>query len=506
MKVVMVTPNEADGALATGFLRDQGIEATTYPSMALLPSFIGPGVGCIVLVEEALVQPDLQVLHQALEAQPPWSDMPLLLIAAQGRSLASLGEEVFPISGNVTVLQRPLHPVSLVSAVHVARRSRARQYQVRDLLAERDRAVKQRDEFLAMLAHELRNPLAPIRNAVYLLGTLQNTDPLFIMCRAMIDKQASHITRLVDDLLDVSRLELGKLELRTQRVDLNEIVTAAVEATTPMTSAQRHRVKVHRAPRELMVKADPVRLEQAVGNLIVNAAKFTPAGGSIDVSAAADGDFGVITVADNGVGIRPEMLDTIFELFAQSEVTLARSQGGLGIGLTLVKRLVELHGGTVHAASAGLGMGSSFRARLPLLLGRGAERDEVAAVPVPSMSKRILIAEDGDDTRESLGLLVESWSHKVIYAANGPDAVRVARESKPDIALIDIGLPGFDGYRVAREIRGEDSPWARNVRLIALTGYGQQSDRVRAHEAGFDVHILKPVDPAMLKQLIVTER
>src|SRR5688572_27347222 len=207
MKVLFVTPNEADSVLAAGFLEDQGIEVETCPSLGEVVARVGPGVGCMVLVEEALTQPDLQGFTEALRQQPAWSDMPLLLVAAQYSSLSALVENTFPISGNVTVLQRPLHPVSLVSAVNVARRSRQRQYQVRDLLAERDRALKQRDEFLAMLAHELRNPLAPIRNAVYLMNSIENVDPLFIKCRTMIDKQAAHITRLVDDLLDVSRLE-----------------------------------------------------------------------------------------------------------------------------------------------------------------------------------------------------------------------------------------------------------------------------------------------------------
>jgi CheY-like chemotaxis protein/nitrogen-specific signal transduction histidine kinase len=394
-----------------------------------------------------------------------------------------------------------LHPVSLVSAVRVALRSRQRQYQVRDLLAARDRGLKQRDEFLAMLAHELRNPLAPIRNAVYLMGTLHNPDPRFAKCHAMIDKQARHITRLVDDLLDVSRLELGKVELRLQHVNLNETVAAAVEACMPFTNEHRHSVSVRTAPRPLVVTADPVRLEQAIGNLIVNAAKFTPAGGAITVEAFADANEGVIAVSDNGVGIRPEMLESIFDLFAQSEVTLARTAGGLGIGLTLVKRLLELHGGQVSASSAGLGKGSRFEARLPLVAA-SADRRSAPRVSVAASPKRVLVAEDGEDTRESLGMLLSAWKHEVVFAADGPEAVRMARAEMPDIALIDIGLPGFDGYAVAREIRGEGTSWARKVRLVALTGYGQASDRTRALEAGFDAHMLKPVDPAELEGVI----
>jgi CheY-like chemotaxis protein len=317
----------------------------------------------------------------------------------------------------------------------------------------------------------------------------------------MIDKQARHITRLVDDLLDASRLELGKVELRRAAVDLGASVAAAVEACQPMVREHRHTLHFRAHGQPLVVDADPVRIEQAVGNLIVNAAKFTPAGGVITVEVLREGGAGVVRVSDTGVGIRADMLDTIFDLFAQSDVTLARTEGGLGIGLTLVKRLVELHGGTVTASSAGPGKGACFEARLPLTPDLAPADREPVSGTAPS-PKRVLVAEDGADTRESLGLLLRRWHHDVLFASDGPEAVRMARESRPDVALIDIGLPGCDGYAVAREIRGEDSGWARRVRLVALTGYGQASDRSRALEAGFDIHLLKPVDPIELEGVI----
>jgi CheY-like chemotaxis protein/nitrogen-specific signal transduction histidine kinase len=402
----------------------------------------------------------------------------------------------------VTVLQRPLHPVTLVSAVNVALRSRQRQVEVRDLIALRDEAVRQRDEFLAMLAHELRNPLAPIRNAVYLLGTLENADPLFLKCRGMIEKQSRHISRLVDDLLDVSRLERGKVELRLQRVDLNDGIASAVEACAAMTSSHRHDVRVRPSRHPIPVRADPVRLEQVIGNLIVNAAKFTPDGGTIEVEASAEGGEARVCVSDNGVGIKPEMIESIFDLFTQGAVSSARTDGGLGIGLTLVKRLVELHGGSVRATSGGLGCGSRFEVRLPL--DPESQRGDafVPEVDPASLPARILVVEDRADARDSLGMLIRAWNHEVIYAANGPEGLHRAREDQPDVVLIDIGLPGFDGYQVARQIRREGSQWARHVRLIAVTGYGQAADRARAIDAGFDVHVLKPVDPAVLRELL----
>jgi len=502
MKVVVVTPNEADSGLTVGFLAARGMETLVCRSLAELGALVGTAIGCVVVVEEALVEPEIHAFHDALHDQPAWSDLPIILIASGDRSLSTLVDGVFPRSGNVTVLQRPLHPVTLVSAVNVALRSRQRQVEVRDLLALRDEAVRQRDEFLAMLAHELRNPLAPIRNAVYMLGTLDNADPLFLKCRGMIEKQSRHISRLVDDLLDVSRLERGKVELRLQRVDLNDSIASAVEACAAMTASHRHDVKVRPGRHALPVRADPVRMEQVIGNLIVNAAKFTPDGGTIEVEASADGDHALVAVSDNGVGIRPEMLESIFELFTQGSVTSARSDGGLGIGLTLVKRLMELHGGSVRATSGGLGCGSRFEARLPL--DPGAQRCDS---PLPegdaaSPPARILIVEDRADARDSLGMLIRSWNHEVIYAANGPEGLSRAREDQPDVVLIDIGLPGFDGYQVARQIRREGSQWARHVRLIAVTGYGQAADRARAIDAGFDVHVLKPVDPAVLRELL----
>src|SRR5690348_788233 len=433
MKVVVVTPNEADRALCASILAERGIGTMPCASLAEIAPLVASDIGCMVIVEEALVEPDVQAFQESLQAQPPWSDLPLLLVAARESPLSTMLEAAFPESGNVTVLQRPLHAVTFVSAVNVALRSRQRQLEVRDLLALRERDVKQRDEFLAMLAHELRNPLAPIRNALYLMGTLGYGDPLFVKCRAMIEKQARHVTRIVDDLLDVSRLELGKVELRPKRIDLNECVAAAVEACAPMTSSRRHAVRLRPWTQPLPVCADPVRIEQVIGNLVVNAAKFTPDGGTIEVATrAAEGD-ALVSVADNGVGIKPEMLDSIFDLFTQEPVTLARTQGGLGIGLTLVKRLVELHGGTVRAYSDGLGSGARFEARLPLDPQSAQSEAAHSHTASSNLPKRILVVEDGADTRESLGMLMANWNHQVIFAASGPDGLDRAREEHPDI-------------------------------------------------------------------------
>jgi signal transduction histidine kinase/ActR/RegA family two-component response regulator len=503
MRVLIVTPSLADSGIAAEFLRAEGIEAQACSSLQELIPQLDEGLGCLVLVEEALVEPDIGYFQQAVQAQPPWSDLPLLLIAGQETPLSALIDRVFPQSGNITLLQRPLHPVGLVSAVNVALRARARQLEVRDLLNERSLALRNRDEFLAMLAHELRNPLAPIRNAVYLMNQLDIQQPLFMKCRAMIDKQAQHITRLVDDLLDVSRLELGKVELRLQAVDVNQSIAAAGEACLAMVSSHGHTLHVRVAPEPLAILADPVRLEQVFGNLLVNAAKFTPAGGTITIAAMRDGAEAVVNVEDNGIGVKPEMLDAVFDLFIQDNSTIARTEGGLGIGLTLVKRLVDLHGGSVRLRSAGLGRGSTFELRFPATLAAGAAVPAPPGRPAAAAHQRILVVEDSADIRESLRMLMAIWQHEVSFAADGPEGVTRARAEQPDIALIDIGLPGLDGYEVARTIRSSGLlPWSKRVKLIALTGYGQATDRDKAAAAGFDMHLLKPVDPAHLESLL----
>ncbi len=502
MNVVFVSPNAADAELATGFLRAQGLETIRRESIDDLGPLVATAIGCVVMVEEALTEPGMLAFHEALRGQPAWSDLPLMLIAGQSSSLSGLVERTFPSSGNVTLLQRPLHPVTLVSAIGVALRSRERQLQVRDLLEQRDDALRRRDEFLAMLAHELRNPLAPIRNAASLLGTLEYKDALFLKCRAMIDKQTRHVARLVDDLLDVSRLELGKVDLRVERVDVNDIIVAAAEACAPLAALHRHAVQLRPWPTPVIVSADPVRLEQVVVNLIVNATKFTPDGGRIEVTSLIEKGEAVIAVSDNGVGIETDELEKVFDLFMQARATRARTEGGLGIGLTLVRHLMHLHDGDVKAFSEGRGKGSRFEARLPLSPEAPPRRAPDRPAPGTEQPLRVLIVEDGHDARETLGMLIESWQHEVISAASGPEGIARARHDRPDVAVVDIGLPGCDGYEVAREIRGDGSDWSRRVYLVALTGYGQPADHRRAMDAGFDVHVLKPIDPAHLRELL----
>jgi signal transduction histidine kinase/CheY-like chemotaxis protein len=502
VQVAVVTPNEADATLAAGFLDGPGVRTIACPDVAHLCRILGPDIGCVMLTEEALLDADVTALQAAIDAQPPWSDLPIVLVGSHDSAIQAMVDRTFPLQGNMTLLQRPLHPVTLVSAVNMALRSRQRQYEVRDLLEQRAQGLRQRDEFLAMLAHELRNPLAPIRNAAYIMKSMEVRDPVFDKCRAMIEKQAAHISRLVDDLLDASRLELGKVTLRRQDVDLNQAAASAVEACAPLTAARRQRVEVRLAPEPLVISGDPVRLEQVFGNLIVNASKFTPDGGAITIETRRDGASGVLAVSDTGKGIHPDMLAAVFELFVQEQSTLARSEGGLGIGLTLVKRLVEMHEGSVTVDSAGVGAGSRFETRFPLAKAPAAAPSP-SAIPLADNAKHVLVVEDREDARESLGMLLAQWRHRVTFASDGSEGVQLARELRPDVAIIDIGLPGMSGYEVARLIRRGPLPWARAVKLLALTGYGQPQDRDLAVQAGFDAHLLKPIEPGVLRRMLM---
>jgi CheY-like chemotaxis protein len=303
----------------------------------------------------------------------------------------------------------------------------------------------------------------------------------------------------VDDLLDVSRITRGKVELRTTTVDLRAVLAAAVETARPLVDAKRHHLTVTQPGRPVRVSADAVRLAQVVGNLLTNAAKYSEEGARVALSLDAEGESAVVRVRDTGVGIPPEMLPRVFDLFTQIDRTLDRAQGGLGIGLTLVKSLVEMHGGTVEAASGGVGMGSEFTVRLPLLPGSDAPAPNAGADP-PASPRRILVVDDNHDAGDSLGDLLELSGHQVRVARSGPQAVEAAREFRPDVAILDIGLPGMSGHELAARLRAE--PFGPSLILVALTGYGQDEDRRRTREAGFDHHLTKPADLGQLAALL----
>jgi len=362
---------------------------------------------------------------------------------------------------------------------------------------------RMKDEFLATLAHELRNPLAPIRNAAHILKQHGPRDPEMVWARQVIDRQAEHLSRLVDDLLDVSRITRGRIELRRERIPVSVIVSSAVETARPLIEANQHALIVSLPGEQLFVNGDLTRLAQVVSNLLTNAAKYTPPTGRIEVAAERDGEHVLLRVRDNGMGIPHEMLGRIFEMFAQVDSSLERTAGGLGIGLTLAQTLVELHGGTIEAQSGGAGRGSDFTVRLPLAT------LEPAALPPSSSADgsgssdgraRILVVDDNVDAADSLGRLLALDGYDVRVANGGMEALHEAEGFRPEVILLDIGLPMMNGYDVARRIRKE--PWGVDARLVALTGWGQEEDRRRSKEAGFDEHVVKPIDPASLRALL----
>jgi len=362
------------------------------------------------------------------------------------------------------------------------------------LLEEAQAANRAKDDFLAMFGHELRNPLAAIASAAEVLDIARTVGDIR-QPRDVIKRQIVHLRRLIDDLLDAARVRAGKIVLQRRPVSLAEAVEQALSVVRGSAPAGRHVIDTQLD--EVGVDADPVRLDQIILNLMTNAVKYTPAGRTIRVRTFADGDRGVLRVEDEGVGIAREMLARIFGLFVQGEDTLDRARGGLGIGLTLVRTLVELHGGTVTAESPGPGLGSVFTVRLPRIE-LPLKGDGGPARP-PAIRRRVLIVEDNDDVRQMLKILLEHEGHEVFEAVDGTEGVRAASRLRPDLALVDLGLPILDGYEVARFIRRQDY---QPQRLVALTGYGQKADRERALSAGFDDHLVKPIDPERLAELL----
>jgi signal transduction histidine kinase len=368
-------------------------------------------------------------------------------------------------------------------------------------------AVVKRDEFLAMLSHELRNPLSPLRNASHMLMQGETQDPKIVWSRGVIARQLKHMIRLVDDLLDVSRIARGKIVLLSEPVRIADVLAAAVETVQPLLEQKRQHLEIDAGDPELTVRGDPVRLAQVVGNLLHNAAKYTGEGGNIVLAARAQDRRAEILVRDTGIGIASEAMPRIFELFTQIPSERVSTTGGLGIGLALVRALVELHGGEIRVASAGVDQGSEFTVRLPLL-GASEHASEAAAAvekteaPLP-VRRNILIADDNQDALESLALMLRMEGHEVHCASDGEEALLLAGQRRPEIVVLDVGMPKLDGCEVARRIRAES--WGRGAVLVALTGWGQEIDRRRSREAGFDMHLVKPVDPATLCDMLVAQ-
>ncbi len=429
-------------------------------------------------------------LREALDAEGRARDFEVTFRTKAGEQRQLLvNSEIITYGGEDAVLS--------VSLDITERKQLEAEREARRMEVERESQAK--DEFLAMLGHELRNPLGTITNALGVLNRVL-ADEQTRRLTGIIGRQATHLTRLVDDLLDVARLTSGKIDLRLGTPDLRELAAGCLDSFTEAGRTVAHRIVVEGD--SVWVKGDPARLEQVISNLLDNALKYTPAGGEVRLITTRVGGDAVVRVEDTGEGIRADLLPKVFDLFAQEPQALDRARGGLGLGLTLVKRLVELHGGSVSATSAGRGRGSEFTVRLPAVAAEAPE--DVVQPPAPAAGtgprRRVLIVEDNADARESLCLFLQLAGHEVDTAEDGPRGLDKLHTFRPDVAVIDVGLPGMDGYEIARAIRQRLD--GKSMCLIALTGYGQAEDQRRALAAGFDIHLTKPIDPATIQDLL----
>ncbi|HZT02679.1 MAG TPA: response regulator [Steroidobacteraceae bacterium] len=477
-------------------LKGYSLGAVDYVSVPIVPEILRSKVS--VLVELYCKRKELQLANVRL------SEANIALQEEKTRELEIVNRSLQHANDELAAANRSLQS-------EIAERARAEH-----ALKEADR---HKDEFLAMLAHELRNPLAPIHNAIELMRLKPLEDPQLTWAQDVIARQLTYLTRLVDDLLDVSRITRGKINLARQVVELESLISRAVETVHPLFDEHRHQLTLELPEPGVHVFGDPTRLTQAIANVLGNAAKYTDAGGQISLTTVVrEGDV-EIRIRDNGIGIRPELLPHVFELFTQIDRQDGRAQGGLGIGLALVQRLVQMHQGEVTAVSEGPGKGSEFVIRLPRLLTEkepvgqphvipvSSSAAEVAAVVAPlagasaaRLARRILIADDNNDALESLATLLQLSGHEVFTATNGGTALQSAERHRPEVALLDIGMPMLDGYEVAKRIRAQ--PWGQRITLVALTGWGQDSDRRRSREAGFDSHLVKPLDLETLTDLL----
>jgi signal transduction histidine kinase len=498
-RLLVLAPVGKDAALVESMLRKDAVTCLACADVAALSRELERGAAAILIAEEAL--PHDGRLTELIQRQPPWSDLPVLILTRRGADSAAVAQALRTL-GNVTLLERPVRVTALASAVHSALRARERQYETRAHLQEREEANRRKDEFLATLAHELRNPLAPIRNSVSLLRLSGAAAPAGQVWE-MMHRQVEHMVRLVDDLMEVSRLTRGTIELRKSVVDLAEVIAAAVETSRPLIDSARHQLSVELPAGALPVEADAMRLAQVFCNLLNNAVRYTDSGGRIGIAARREGGAVLVTVSDTGIGIAPEALPRVFDMFVQVDAGDRRAQTGLGIGLTLARSLVEMHGGSVAARSPGIGRGSEFVVRLPLArrdLPRMAV-DAKAAQRIPGLP-RVLVVDDNRDAADSLAAVLKMLGAEVRVSNGGEAALEELGKFRPAVVFLDLGMPGMDGYETARHMRSREE--GRTTMIVALTGWGQESDRRQTQAAGFNQHLVKPADIPALQAVLAT--
>ena len=504
-RVLLLAPTKRDAAAAIQVFESVGISLTICQDLVDVCTEIERGAAVAIVPDEAILKDTKGRLARLLKEQPAWSDFPLIVLTPpQQTTEAARGLELV---GHMTLMRRPIEIKSLASTIHAGLRDRRRQYARREDFAALERQAqalrendRHKDEFLAMLAHELRNPLAAVNNAVTVLK-LSTEEESRKWASDVVERQVKQLVRLIDDLLDVSRITTGKIRLKKDFVDANSIIKQAIESARPLIDERRHHLSVSIEDGQLPLHVDATRVEQIILNLLTNAAKYTRSGGKIWITANRKDTWVSISVRDNGTGITPHKLPEMFKLFAQGDRTLARSEGGLGIGLTIVKKLTEMHGGSVTARSEGPDKGSEFVVSLPLV-SKPAESGTEGQQGQSDLRRgsRILVVDDNVDTARGMMRLLELLGNEVIAVHDGNAAIDAARDFRPDFVLLDIGLPGMDGYQVASTLR--EGLLNEDAIIIAVSGYGQDEDRRRSQAAGFDHHLVKPVDFDSLLPLI----
>ncbi len=494
-RVLIYAPTGQDAALASKMLTLANVENLVTATAAQLAAELLVGVGAVLTVEEALSNGGgLKVLGDFVQGQPNWSDLPIVLLTNRGPDSLSVRQAI-GVLGNVTLLERPVRTLTLITSLQSVLRAREKQYQVR----ETDR---RKDEFLASLGHELRNPLAPIRTSMGVLTHLYPDQAPVKKVSEVIERQVAHLTRLVDDLLDVARINSGKIELQRDYTTFAAIMNHVTELCSAPAAARRIKIELALPSEEVVLYADYARVVQIVANILSNAVKFTPVDGYITVRATVEFGAVKIYVKDTGIGLEPEALGRIFAMFEQSRPPSGQIASGLGIGLSLSRQFAEMHGGSVHVSSEGLGKGSEFIVTLPVVTEdrpNAAPQTGQAVIGKVDRRPKVLVVDDNRDAADSLQALFEMENCSVATAYDGYEAVQAVEETMPDMIVMDLGMPSMDGYEAARRIRGK--PGSQGVLMIALTGWGQSDARQRTIEAGFDHHLIKPVNFDEIKRL-----
>ncbi len=492
-RLLIYAPTGKDGRLLAGVL--ERARMTCHVCKHINETFeeINKDVGALIVADEALTIEFLKRIRPFLENQPSWSDFPFLVLRQTAPDTPEMRSR-YALLGNITLLDRPVSMVTLVSAATSALRARTRQYEMREI-------DRRKDEFLAMLAHELRNPLAPISAASELLRVPTLDRKKIQQTSEIISRQVRHMTGLIDDLLDVSRVSRGLVTLEEGVQDAWQIVASAVEQVRPLIDARQHQLTVLDLPLNASIYGDQKRLVQIIANILNNAAKYTPPEGQISLGVLVDDTNVIFSVTDNGIGMEPGVLSHVFDMFVQAERSSDRAQGGLGIGLAIVKSLVNLHGGQVAAQSNGLGKGSTFTITLPRVTDAPTPiqmvYSELESVTTP---QHIMIVDDNVDAAVTLGTILEMAGYKITIVHSGKAALDRVCIDAPQVCLLDIGLPDMDGIALAKHLRHQAA--TKNALMIAITGYGQESDREKSLHAGFDHHLVKPVDLQQLLKIL----